>query len=76
MWLAQFVCAAQFFKTPKGICGHTVLMVGLYEHYSTPVSLGGLPSLALVYPSPAIQKRLGGKLLKMFNKTVAVRSGQ
>jgi hypothetical protein len=24
MWLAQFVCAPQFFKTPKGLCGHTV----------------------------------------------------
>jgi hypothetical protein len=25
MWLAQFVCAPQFFKTPKGLCGHTVV---------------------------------------------------
>jgi hypothetical protein len=25
MWLAQFVCAPQFFKTRKGLCGHTVL---------------------------------------------------
>jgi hypothetical protein len=24
MWLAQFVCAPQFFKTPSGLCGHTV----------------------------------------------------
>jgi hypothetical protein len=24
MWLAQFVCAPQFFKAPKGLCGHTV----------------------------------------------------
>jgi hypothetical protein len=24
MWLAQFDCAPQFFKTPKGLCGHTV----------------------------------------------------
>jgi hypothetical protein len=24
MWLAQFVCAPQFFKTPMGLCGHTV----------------------------------------------------
>jgi hypothetical protein len=24
MWLAQFVCAPQFFKTPKGLRGHTV----------------------------------------------------
>ena len=24
MWLAQFVCAPQFFKPPKGLCGHTV----------------------------------------------------
>jgi hypothetical protein len=24
MWLAQFVCAPQFFKTPKGLCGHAV----------------------------------------------------
>jgi hypothetical protein len=22
---AQFVCAPQFFKTPKGLCGHMVL---------------------------------------------------
>jgi hypothetical protein len=22
MWLAQFVCAPQFFKTPKGLSGH------------------------------------------------------
>jgi hypothetical protein len=27
MWLAQFVCAPQFFKTPKGLCGHTVYCV-------------------------------------------------
>jgi hypothetical protein len=26
MWLAQFVCAPQFFKTPKGLCGHTVFI--------------------------------------------------
>jgi hypothetical protein len=25
MWLAQFVCAPQFFKTPSGLCGHFVL---------------------------------------------------
>jgi hypothetical protein len=24
MWLAQFVCAPQFFKTPSGLCGHAV----------------------------------------------------
>jgi hypothetical protein len=24
MWLAEFVCAPQFFKTPKGLCGHTL----------------------------------------------------
>jgi hypothetical protein len=24
MWLAQFVCPPQFFKTPSGLCGHTV----------------------------------------------------
>jgi hypothetical protein len=24
MWLAQFICAPQFFKTPSGLCGHTV----------------------------------------------------
>jgi hypothetical protein len=23
MWLAQFVCEPQFFKTPSGLCGHT-----------------------------------------------------
>jgi hypothetical protein len=23
--LAQFVCAPQFFKTPSGLCGHTVI---------------------------------------------------
>jgi hypothetical protein len=27
MWLAQFVCAPQFFKTPKGLCGHTVDLI-------------------------------------------------
>ena len=26
MWLAQFVCAPQFFKTPKGLCRHTVFV--------------------------------------------------
>jgi hypothetical protein len=26
MWIAQFVCAPQFFKTPKGPYGHTVLV--------------------------------------------------
>jgi hypothetical protein len=25
MWLAQFVCTPQFFKTPNEFCGHTVL---------------------------------------------------
>jgi hypothetical protein len=24
MWLAQFICAPQCFKTPSGLCGHTV----------------------------------------------------
>jgi hypothetical protein len=24
MWLTQFLCAPQFFKTPSGLCGHTV----------------------------------------------------
>jgi hypothetical protein len=24
IWLAQFICAPQFFKTPKGLCGYTV----------------------------------------------------
>jgi hypothetical protein len=24
IWLTQFVCEPQFFKTPKGLCGHTV----------------------------------------------------
>jgi hypothetical protein len=24
MWLAQFVCTPQFFKTPKGLCGHDI----------------------------------------------------
>jgi hypothetical protein len=28
MWLAQFVCAPQFFKTPTGLCGHTVMKHG------------------------------------------------
>jgi hypothetical protein len=28
MWLAQFVCAPQFLKTPKGLCGHTVHLLG------------------------------------------------
>jgi hypothetical protein len=26
IWLTQFVCAPQFFKTPKGLCGHTVCL--------------------------------------------------
>jgi hypothetical protein len=29
MWLAQFVCTPQFFKTPKGLCGHTVFLYAL-----------------------------------------------
>jgi hypothetical protein len=28
IWLAQFVCAPQFFKTPSGLCGHTVHQSG------------------------------------------------
>jgi hypothetical protein len=28
MWLAQFVCAPQFFKTPSGLCGHNVWLSG------------------------------------------------
>jgi hypothetical protein len=24
MWLAQFVCMPQFFKTPSGLCGHYI----------------------------------------------------
>jgi hypothetical protein len=35
MWLAQSVCALQFFKTPKGLCGQTVL--------SSIISYGLLP---------------------------------
>jgi hypothetical protein len=27
MWLAKLVCMLQFFKTPNGLCGHTVLHV-------------------------------------------------
>jgi hypothetical protein len=27
MWLAQFVCAPQFFKYPKGLCRHTLLFI-------------------------------------------------
>jgi hypothetical protein len=31
MWLAQFVCVPQFFKTPSRLCGHTVYCwVSLY----------------------------------------------
>jgi hypothetical protein len=26
MWLAQLVCAPQFFKIPKGLCEHTVFI--------------------------------------------------
>jgi hypothetical protein len=29
MWLTQFVCAPQFFKTPSGLCGHTVFLVNM-----------------------------------------------
>jgi hypothetical protein len=25
MWLTQFVCAPQFFKTPSGHCGHCII---------------------------------------------------
>jgi hypothetical protein len=32
MWLAQFVCAPQFFKTPKGLCGHTVFQTDVNIH--------------------------------------------
>jgi hypothetical protein len=28
MWLAQLVCAPQFFKTPSGLCGHPVYLSG------------------------------------------------
>jgi hypothetical protein len=28
MWLAQLVCGPQFFKTPNGLCGHTVYPSG------------------------------------------------
>jgi hypothetical protein len=28
MWLAQFICTPQFFKTPKGLCGRTVDLMG------------------------------------------------
>jgi hypothetical protein len=30
MWLAQFVCAPQFFKTPKGLCEHTVCTIACF----------------------------------------------
>jgi hypothetical protein len=28
MWLAQFVCVPQFFKTASALCGHTVWLSG------------------------------------------------
>jgi hypothetical protein len=28
-WIAQFVCAPQFFKAPKGLCRHTVFYIPL-----------------------------------------------
>jgi hypothetical protein len=31
MWLAQFVCAQQFFKTLKELCGYTVLSECAYH---------------------------------------------
>jgi hypothetical protein len=34
LWLAQFVCPPQFFKTPKGLCGHIV-----YTHAYTVCNL-------------------------------------
>jgi hypothetical protein len=34
MWLAQFVCAPQFLKTPKGLCGHTVYLFIKKKHES------------------------------------------
>jgi hypothetical protein len=38
MWLAQFVCAPQFFKTPSGLCGHTVLDVREHVHFNVEIS--------------------------------------
>jgi hypothetical protein len=32
MWLAQFVCAPQFFKTPSALCGHTVHQIRSKAH--------------------------------------------
>jgi hypothetical protein len=30
MWLAQFVFAPQFFRTPSGLCGHTVCLLASF----------------------------------------------
>jgi hypothetical protein len=38
MWLAQFVCAPQFFKTPSGLCGHTVFLIGKANLFVIPVA--------------------------------------
>jgi hypothetical protein len=46
MRLAQFVCAPQFFKTPKGLCGHTVykvptgIMKGWKDYFSRLLYVG------------------------------------
>jgi hypothetical protein len=40
MWLAQFVCAPQYFKTLKGLCEHTVVLISdnLYVFAATTAS--------------------------------------
>jgi hypothetical protein len=52
MLLAQFVCAPQFFKTPKGLCGHgwnsrdRILDTGLLEfHCNLPQTACGKKKL-------------------------------
>jgi hypothetical protein len=59
MYLAQFVCAPQFFKTPTGLCGHTVHLSYSYaiarvvysktdtpnNSYSTVVNIGLIAGL-------------------------------
>jgi hypothetical protein len=47
MWLAQFVCAPQFFKTPKGLCGHTV-----YQSCRTSVRFTYIRPAERMYDSP------------------------
>jgi hypothetical protein len=61
MWLAQFVCAPQFFKTPKGLCGHTVYNVVFWMNRTKSST-----NLHEIHPTIYISWT---KLLKMFSNS-------